>query len=205
MRTTCSPRSFIATRASRRKRSIAPGRLATSAWRSLTATGSWSWMCVAATTTPMPPAPSVRSTRYFRARRVPGRGAFASEGIARASSPNPTPGAIACYARPWEKAYSHERPASERPQGRPERPDRPQEAAGRAVEPRLPTAPVGHVVAADSCLQGRLRGTVPRPQLAGQELDHEDRQAPRHGPGPRPERVHQGRRARHEDGADERT
>ncbi len=60
-----------------------------------------------------------------------------------------------------------------------------QEAAGRRVGPR-PQGPAARpVVAEDPGLQGGRRGDVPRPRLAGEELDHEGRQARRDHPGPR--------------------
>ncbi|MEJ7727994.1 MAG: hypothetical protein WKG00_02145 [Polyangiaceae bacterium] len=75
-RATCSLWIFTAVRASREKRATTSGFLASSACTNFSAT-LWSrctW--VAATTTPMPPSPRTRSTRYLPARMEPGAGAF---------------------------------------------------------------------------------------------------------------------------------
>src|ERR1019366_4175357 len=64
-------------RGSLRKRDTASGLESASGRRNLRATRSSSSTCRAATTTPMPPCPSSRSTRYFPARTSPSRtGAF---------------------------------------------------------------------------------------------------------------------------------
>ena len=56
----------------------------------------------------------------------------------------------------------------------------------------------------DPRVQGGRRGDVPRPRVAGEELDHARRQARRGDPGARAARVHRGPRGRHEARADER-
>jgi hypothetical protein len=70
---TCSPAIFAAARASRTKRATASGLERPSDKRNLRATFVSSCTWWAATTTPIPPAPSTRSTRYLPASRSPGR------------------------------------------------------------------------------------------------------------------------------------
>ena len=60
---------------------------------------------------------------------------------------------------------------------RPTPPPRGAAAAGAACQPGAPRAAGRRVLAAHPGLRERQRGRVPRPQVAGEELDHEHRQA----------------------------
>ena len=73
-RTTCSLWMAAAARASRRKRATAPSRDALWGARNLIATERPSDVSTAPMTTPMPPAPTTESMRYFPQTVSPGRG-----------------------------------------------------------------------------------------------------------------------------------
>ena len=81
---TCSLLSFTAARASRTNRATTSGIRMTSRRRNFIATRSSSCRCVASTTMPMPPSPTMRSMRNFPASTCPGttgggsRGGFVS-------------------------------------------------------------------------------------------------------------------------------
>jgi hypothetical protein len=70
-RATCSDLIFAAALASRAKRATTGG--CSIAWgsKNLSATRCSSSVCIAETTTPMPPRPSTRSTRYLPAMSSP--------------------------------------------------------------------------------------------------------------------------------------
>ena len=78
------------------------------------------------------------------------------------------------------------------------------EAAGRSGDARAPRAARRRILAAHPRLRERRRGRVPRPQVAGEELDHQRPQAAGDARGAGLRGVHRGRAARLRARADER-